>query len=123
MVRFILVLLHWFYIGYTIHLIYDISDHKGIIEVEIKTSFDEVTFLPFWYATRSGLMRSRVNDLGCSGFTGADWHPVGEIRRVVAISNVAKDLKNEDAFFEPIFRYLEESLATVPSCEKSGELL
>ena len=35
-----------------------------------------------------------------------------EVRRVVAISNVAKDLKNGDVFFEPIYRYLEESYAT-----------
>jgi pilus assembly protein CpaF len=45
-----------------------------------------------------------------------------EVRRVVAISNVAKDLKNGDVFFEPIFRYFEESLATEPSWEILGEL-
>jgi len=46
-----------------------------------------------------------------------------EVRRVVAISNVSKDLKNGDVFFEPIFRYFEESLATEPSWEKLGELI
>jgi len=46
-----------------------------------------------------------------------------EVRRVVAISNVSKDLKNGDVFFEPIFRYLEESLSTEPSWNKLGELL
>jgi pilus assembly protein CpaF len=46
-----------------------------------------------------------------------------EVRRVVAISNVSKDLKNGDVFFEPIFRYLEESLAAEPCWEKLGELL
>lgn len=45
-----------------------------------------------------------------------------EVRRVVAISNVAKDLKNGDVFFEPIYRYLEESSATEPCWEKLGEL-
>ena len=45
-----------------------------------------------------------------------------EVRRVVAISNVSKDLKNGDVFFEPIFRYLEESLAAEPKWEKLGEL-
>jgi pilus assembly protein CpaF len=45
-----------------------------------------------------------------------------EVRRVVAISNVSKDLKNGDVFFEPIFRYLEESLSTEPSWNKLGEL-
>jgi len=45
-----------------------------------------------------------------------------EVRRVVAISNVAKDLKNGDVFFEPIYRYLEESSATEPCWDKLGEL-
>lgn len=45
-----------------------------------------------------------------------------EVRRVVAISNVSKDLKNGDVFFEPIYRYLEESLAIEPCWEKLGEL-
>ncbi|MAT41381.1 MAG: hypothetical protein CL609_03495 [Anaerolineaceae bacterium] len=45
-----------------------------------------------------------------------------EVRRVVAISNVAKDLKNGNVFFEPIYRYLEESLAGEPHWEKLGEL-
>lgn len=45
-----------------------------------------------------------------------------EVRRVVAISNVSKDLKNGDVFFEPIYRYLEESSATEPCWEKLGEL-
>jgi len=46
-----------------------------------------------------------------------------EVRRVVAISNVAKDLKNGDVFFEPIYRYLEESLAADPCWEKLGQLI
>jgi pilus assembly protein CpaF len=45
-----------------------------------------------------------------------------EVRRVVSISAVAKDLKNGDVFFEPILRYLEESLVTEPCWEKLGEL-
>lgn len=46
-----------------------------------------------------------------------------EVRRVVAISNVSKDLKNGDVFFEPIYRYLEGSLAIEPCWERLGELL
>jgi pilus assembly protein CpaF len=46
-----------------------------------------------------------------------------EVRRVIAISNVAKDLKNGDVFFEPIYRYVEESSATEPKWEKLGELI
>jgi pilus assembly protein CpaF len=37
-----------------------------------------------------------------------------EVRRVTAISNIAKDLKNGDVFFEPIYRHIEESSATEP---------
>jgi pilus assembly protein CpaF len=45
-----------------------------------------------------------------------------EVRRVIAISNVAKDLKNGDVYFEPIFRYREDSSAVEPSWEKIGDL-
>jgi pilus assembly protein CpaF len=45
-----------------------------------------------------------------------------EVRRVIAISNVAKDLKNGDVFFEPIYRYLEESSAEETRWEKLGKL-
>jgi pilus assembly protein CpaF len=45
-----------------------------------------------------------------------------EVRRVTAISNVAKDLKNGDVFFEPIYRYIEESKLGEPRWEKAGEL-
>ncbi|MBA4384402.1 MAG: CpaF family protein [Anaerolinea sp.] len=45
-----------------------------------------------------------------------------EVRRVVAISNVAKDLKNGDVYFEPVYRYLEESLVAEPRWEMLGEL-
>ena len=45
-----------------------------------------------------------------------------EVRRVTAISNIAKDLKNGDVFFEPIFRYIEESSAIEPQWEKAGNL-
>ena len=37
-----------------------------------------------------------------------------EVRRVTAISNMAKDLKNGDVYFESIYRYIEESSATEP---------
>jgi pilus assembly protein CpaF len=39
------------------------------------------------------------------------------------ISNVAKDLKIDDAFFEPIYRYIEESSATELKWEKLGILI
>ncbi len=45
-----------------------------------------------------------------------------EVRRVVAISNVAEDLKNGDVFFESIYWYLEESTTLEPCWEKVGEL-
>ncbi len=45
-----------------------------------------------------------------------------EVRRVIAISNVSKDLKNGDVFFEPIYRYLEESSKIEPQWEKIGIL-
>jgi pilus assembly protein CpaF len=45
-----------------------------------------------------------------------------KVRRVIAISKVSKDLKNGDVFFEPIFRYKEESSAVEPIWEKEGEL-
>jgi pilus assembly protein CpaF len=35
---------------------------------------------------------------------------------------VAKDLKNGDVYFEPIFRYREDSSAAEPNWEKMGEL-
>ena len=45
-----------------------------------------------------------------------------EVRRVIAISNVCKDLKNGDVNFEPIFRYREDSSAPEPSWEKMRDL-
>lgn len=45
-----------------------------------------------------------------------------EVRRVIAISNVSKDLKNGDVSFEPIYRYKEESSPEEPFWEKLGEL-
>ena len=46
-----------------------------------------------------------------------------EVRRVIAISNVAKDLRNGDVYFEPIYRYVEESQAKEPCWESMGELI
>ena len=46
-----------------------------------------------------------------------------EVRRVIAISNVAKDLRNGDVYFEPIYRYIEESQAKEPCWESMGELI
>lgn len=37
-----------------------------------------------------------------------------EVRRVIAISNVSKDLKNGDVYFESIYQYKEESSAEAP---------
>ena len=45
-----------------------------------------------------------------------------EVRRVTAISNVCKDLKNGDVYFEPIFRYREDLSSAEPSWEKMSDL-
>jgi len=45
-----------------------------------------------------------------------------EVRRITAISKIAKDLKNGDVFFEPIYRYIEGSSAEELSWGKMGEL-
>lgn len=43
-----------------------------------------------------------------------------EVRRVITISNIAKDLKNGDILFEPVFKYLEDSTLTEPVWERLG---
>ena len=40
-----------------------------------------------------------------------------EVRRVIAISNISKELKNGDVFFEPIYKYMEESAPGSPKWE------
>lgn len=45
-----------------------------------------------------------------------------EIRRVVQISNVSKELKGGDVWFETIYRYNEQSPVSSPAWEKLGEL-
>ena len=45
-----------------------------------------------------------------------------EVRRVIVISNMSKDLKNGDVYFEPIYRYKEDSSAEEPYWDKFGEL-
>jgi pilus assembly protein CpaF len=45
-----------------------------------------------------------------------------EVRRVISIANIAKDLKNGDVYYEPICRYKEESLGAEPGWEVFGEL-
>lgn len=45
-----------------------------------------------------------------------------EIRRVVQVANVSKELKSGDVWFEPIFRYNEQSPVDNPVWEKLGEL-
>ena len=40
-----------------------------------------------------------------------------EVRRVIAISNISKELKNGDVFFEPIYKYMEESEPDNPKWE------
>jgi pilus assembly protein CpaF len=45
-----------------------------------------------------------------------------ETRRVTAIANLAKELKNGDVWFEPIYRYDETSLSGEPRWERVGEL-
>jgi len=45
-----------------------------------------------------------------------------ETRRVVAIANVSKELKNGDVWFDPIYRYTEASTASDPRWEQVGSL-
>ena len=45
-----------------------------------------------------------------------------EIRRVVQVANVSKELKSGDVWFESIFRYNEQSPVGNPAWEKLGEL-
>lgn len=45
-----------------------------------------------------------------------------ETRRVTAIANLAKELKNGDVWFDPIYRYDETSLSSEPRWERVGEL-
>lgn len=45
-----------------------------------------------------------------------------ETRRVTAIANLAKELKNGDVWFDPIYRYDETSLSGEPRWERVGEL-
>ncbi len=45
-----------------------------------------------------------------------------ETRRVTAIANLAKELKNGDVWFDPIYRYDENSLSGEPRWEQVGEL-
>lgn len=45
-----------------------------------------------------------------------------ETRRVVAIANVSKELKNGDVWFDPIYRFDETSHAGEPRWEQIGEL-
>ena len=45
-----------------------------------------------------------------------------ETRRVTAIANLAKELKNGDVWFDPIYRYDETSLSGEPRWEQVGEL-
>lgn len=45
-----------------------------------------------------------------------------EVRRLIAISIVAKDLKNRDVYFKPVYRYIEESSAKEPHWERLGDL-
>lgn len=45
-----------------------------------------------------------------------------EVRRVVQIANVSKELKGGDVWFEPIYRYNEQSPVHSPAWDKLGEL-
>jgi len=45
-----------------------------------------------------------------------------ETRRVVAIANVSKELKNGDVWFEPIYRYNETAFSGEPRWDRIGDL-
>jgi pilus assembly protein CpaF len=46
-----------------------------------------------------------------------------EVRRVVQIANVSKELKGGDVWFDPVYRYNEQSPVDRPEWEKLGELM
>jgi pilus assembly protein CpaF len=46
----------------------------------------------------------------------------GEVRRVTVIANIAKELKNGDIGFEPIFRFDDQSTLDQPRWEQTGML-
>ncbi len=45
-----------------------------------------------------------------------------EVRRVVSIDNVCKELKDGEVCFAPIYRYVESSPAGQPTWQALGEL-
>ncbi len=45
-----------------------------------------------------------------------------ETRRVVQIANISKELKGGDVWFDPVYRYNEQSPVGSPTWEKLGEL-
>ncbi len=45
-----------------------------------------------------------------------------EVRRVLSISNISRELKNGEVWFEPIFRWSEGQAGDGPAWEKLGEL-
>jgi pilus assembly protein CpaF len=45
-----------------------------------------------------------------------------EVRRVLTIGNIARELNGGEVWFKPIYRYVESSPADAPSWEKVGEL-
>ena len=46
----------------------------------------------------------------------------GEVRRVLSISNVSRELKNGEVWFQPIYRFIEDSAGRQPAWEQVGEL-
>ncbi len=46
-----------------------------------------------------------------------------EVRRVVQIANVSKELKGGDVWFDPVYRYNEQSPVDRPEWDKVGELI
>jgi pilus assembly protein CpaF len=45
-----------------------------------------------------------------------------EVRRVLSISNISRELKNGEVWFEPIFRFSEHDVAEQPKWERVGDL-
>jgi pilus assembly protein CpaF len=45
-----------------------------------------------------------------------------EVRRVLSISNISRELKNGEVWFEPIFRFSDQGAGPEPRWEKVGEL-
>ena len=88
--------------------------------IDIRLNRDEKSTWP------EGIVFVHVTSGCCLPYQGGLLVQIGiqhEVRRVIAISNISKNLKNGDVFCQPITQYIEESSATQPRLEKLGNLI